>query len=82
MTNSILTEDGERKEYDKVFVEEGFAIGATRCATFKHPGNDARTLTKLQYYLNVIMFGLYGMDHYYETEAFPLTKVERVEGVK
>lgn len=82
MSRAIILEDGERKEYDKVGIEEGFAIGATRHSTFEHPGSDASRLKRFVYYVNAISFGMYGMDHYYETEAFPMTQVERVEGVK
>jgi len=36
----------------------------------------ASRLEKFVYYVNTIGFGMYGMDHYYEAECYPMTRVE------
>lgn len=82
MSRAIILEDGERREYDKVSIEEGFAIGGTRQQIFEHPGPDASRLERYVHYINTIGIGMFGRTHYYETEAFPMTRVKEVEGLK
>jgi len=79
--SSITLKSGECREYDKVTVEEGFAIGATRKQIYKRDDCDEGLLGTICYNVDVLALGAMRGNYYYETEAFPVTRVEELDGV-